>query len=55
MTVRREQAQHLGQGPTMLAEHLQHIGQERDARAEQHEAEDAERMALVLAIVRQWR
>jgi hypothetical protein len=37
----------------MVAEHLQHVGQQRDARAEQDEADDVERVALVLAIVGQ--
>ena len=49
----REQAQHLGAGQAMLAEDLQHVGHERNAAAEQHQADDIERVAVRLAVVRQ--
>ena len=34
----RQQAQHLGPAQFVVAEYLQHVGQERDAAAEQHQA-----------------
>jgi hypothetical protein len=49
----RQQARNLPAAQGVLAEHLEHVGQQRDARAEQRQPDDIQRIVLRSAIIRQ--
>ena len=47
----RQQAEHLAKRQGVIAEDLQHIGQQGDARAEQDKPDDIERLGVFFAII----
>ncbi len=50
---KREQRQHFPAAQRVLAEHLEHIRQQRDAGTEQDEADNVRRMSTTFAVVRE--